>query len=156
MPRWKTWVLMAIPFAMFLLVMGVSVWLGKRRYQAGKPPVPWLMQLADRLAVGKVDEMERMIRYKASSWAYLAVVVGLLVVNFYELHRSGTLPLSHGVIVVGLLTQGVASLILRHRATQGDEEYKPYPLWKTFAVVLGLAAAGAAIGMLLVIVVLAV
>ena len=156
MPRWKMWVLIAIPFAVFVLVRGVSIWLGKRRYQAGKPPIPWLMHLADTIAVGKADEMERMIRYKASSWAYLAVMIGLLAVNFYEQRRSGTLPLSHGVIVVGLLTQGVASLILRHRATQGDEEYKPYPLWKTFAVVLGLGCACAAVGAAIVIVVLAV
>ena len=79
-------------------------------------------------------KLERMIQYKAVSWAYLVVVLGLAGLNFYEVFaKEGKLPVSNLVLLAGLLTQAVAVLILRHRSTAGDEEYKAYPLWKTFA-----------------------
>lgn len=62
------------------------------------------------------------------------VILGLGRRQVLELFAgSGKMPLSNLILLAGLLTQAVAVPVLRHRSTEGDEEYKPYPLWKTFA-----------------------
>ena len=116
----------------------------------------WAEKLGVLNGAGRADEMERMIQYKAVSWAYLVVILGLAGLNFYEVFANdGKLPVSNLVLLAGILTQAAAVLILRHRSTEGDEEYKPYPLWKTFAWVLGISAAIGVAGGVIVIAVLA-
>lgn len=50
------------------------------------------------------------------------------------------------IALMGVLTQSIAVLILRHRSTAGDDEYKPYPLWKTFLIVLVFSLIVAGLG----------
>ena len=149
----KFYILLALPFVVIAGVFAFMIWVGK-----GKSPRA--TAFADKLGVlngmGKADEMERMIQYKAVSWAYLVVVLGLAGLNFYEVFANkGRLPVSNLVLLAGILTQAIAVLVLRHRSTEGDEEYKPYPLWKTFALVLGISAAIGVAGGVIVIAVLA-
>ena len=149
----RLYILMALPFVVIAGVFVFMFWVAK-----GKSPraAGWAERLSVLNGAGRADEMERMIQYKAVSWAYLVVVLGLAGLNFYEVFaNNGKLPVSNLVLIAGLLTQAVAVLILRHRSTQGDEEYKPYPLWKTFAWVLGISAAIGIVGGVLVIAVLA-
>ena len=149
----RLYILMALPFVVIAGVFVFMFWVAK-----GKSPraAGWAERLSVLNGAGRADEMERMIQYKAVSWAYLVVVLGLAGLNFYEVFANdGKLPVSNLVLIAGLLTQAVAVLILRHRSTQGDEEYKPYPLWKTFAWIFGISAAIGIAGGVLVIAVLA-
>ena len=149
----KFYIIAALPLLAFAGVFAFVIWAGK-----GKSPraAAAAQKLGALNGAGRADEMERMIQYKAVSWAYLVVILGLAGVNFYELFAgSGKMPLSNLILLAGLLTQAVAVLVLRHRSTQGDEEYKPYPLWKTFAWILGISAAIGVAGGVLVIAVLA-
>ena len=70
----KFYILLALPFVVIAGVFAFMIWVGK-----GKSPRA--TAFADKLGVlngmGKADEMERMIQYKAISWAYLVVVLGL-------------------------------------------------------------------------------
>ena len=149
----KFYIIAALPLLAFAGVFAFVIWAGKGK----SPRAAAAAQKLDALnGAGRADEMERMIQYKAVSWAYLVVILGLAGVNFYELFAgSGKMPLSNLILLAGLLTQAVAVLVLRHRSTEGDEEYKPYPLWKTFAWIFGISAAIGVAGGVLVIAVLA-
>lgn len=131
----------AIPFLVIVLCFGFAVWLAK-----GKSA------LAQRLsvrfgAVKKADEMERQIQYKAVSLAYMVVMLGLLCLTFYSVFVKGeSMPLSNAVLLAGVLTQSIAVLVLRHRNTAGDEEYKAYPIWKTLLWIVGFAAVITVVG----------
>ena len=149
----KLYILIALPIVIIAGVFGFMFWVGKRR-------PPHTSALLDKLGVwssaGKADEMERMIQYKAVSCAYTVVMFGLLGMTFYELwvkDESGLSP-SNLVMLAGVLTQCFAVPILRHRSTEGDEEYKPYPLWKSLLFVIGISAGVAIVGMLLCILIL--
>ena len=145
----KLYVLMALPFVVLFGVIGFVCWLRK------KDTSPGAASLAEKLGVRQVDEMERMIQYKAASLAY-AVVVWLLVLYglYVVLIRKKAMPLTNLAVLAGLFTQCIATLVLRHRSTVGDEEYHPYPLWKTLLIVVGISAVIAVLGAGIVIVVL--
>lgn len=133
----KMYILMALPVVVLVGIFAFVFWTAKAKS-------PQAAAWAEKFGVQgrKADEMERLIQYKAVSWAYLVVIFGLAGLNFYELFaHSGKLPLCNLVLLAGLLTQAVAVLVLRHRSTQGDEEYQPYPLWKTFLWIFGVSAA---------------
>ncbi|MDY3618835.1 hypothetical protein [Agathobaculum sp.] len=141
--------LAAMPFAAFGIVFGIVLWIGKSKSKRA-------MALADHLGMRKMDEMERIIQYKAVSIAYTVVLFALLGITFYSTFvKRESMPLSNFALLLGVLTQSGATLVLRHRSTQGDEEYKTYPLWKTALWILGVSALIGALGGLLVIVVLA-
>lgn len=149
----KMYLLMALPLIILGGILAFSVWLGKKDWRNGKEPRPWVIGVAERIGLqpgmNRADEMERMIQYKAVSWAYLVVMIGLAALNFYEVFvNGGKLPLTNLILLAGVLTQSISVLVLRNRSTQGDEEYKLYPLWKTLAIVLGFSVAVAALGAL--------
>lgn len=149
----KFYILLALPFVVIAGVFAFMFWVARAKSPRA---AGWAEKLGVLNGAGRADEMERMIQYKAVSWAYLVVILGLAGLNFYEVFANeGKLPVSNLVLLAGLLTQSVAVLILRHRSTEGDEEYKPYPLWKTFAWVLGISAAIGVAGGVIVIAVLA-
>lgn len=147
----KTIVLMALPFLVLAGAVGFACWLGKSRGAS-----PRASAWAERLGVGQADEMERQIQYRAVSIAYAVVQALLVGIGFYEVFvRDAPLPLSHLALLAGVLTQSLATLALRHRSTVGDEEYKPYPLWKTLLWIGVVSGAVALFGMLCAIGVLA-
>ena len=149
----KFYILLALPFVVIAGVFDLMFWVARAKSPRA---AGWAEKLGALNGAGRADEMERMIQYKAVSWAYLVVVLGLAGLNFYEVFaKEGKLPVSNLVLLAGLLTQAVAVLILRHRSTAGDEEYKPYPLWKTFAWIFGISAAVGVAGGVIVIAVLA-
>lgn len=141
----KAYVLMALPVLVLVGLITLFVYLGRSRS-------PRLAAWADRLGLSlgarRADEMERMIQYKAVSAAYLVVLFALLGCSLYDSfvrHAAGMQPYTL-IAVMGVLTQSVAVLILRHRSTAGDDEYKPYPLWKTLLLVLVFSLAVAGLG----------
>lgn len=148
----KFYILVALPFIVIAGVFAFMFWVARAKSPRA---AGWAEKLGVLNGAGRADEMERMIQYKAVSWAYLVVILGLAGLNFYEVFaneascRSATWSCSPD------LTQAIAVLVLRHRSTEGDEEYKPYPLWKTFAWVLGISAAIGVAGGVIVIAVLA-
>ena len=149
----KFYILLALPFVVIAGVCAFVFWVARARRPRA---AGWAEKLGVLNGAGRADEMERMIQYKAVSWAYLVVILGLAGLNFYEVFANeGKLPVSNLVLLAGILTQAIAVLVLRHRSTEGDEEYKPYPLWKTFAWVLGISAAIGVAGGVIVIAVLA-
>ena len=149
----KFYILVALPFIVIAGVFAFMFWVTRAKSPRA---AGWAEKLGVLNGAGRADEMERMIQYKAVSWAYLVVSLGLAGLNFYEVFANeGKLPVSNLVLLAGILTQAIAVLVLRHRSTEGDEEYKPYPLWKTFAWVLGISAAIGVAGGVIVIAVLA-
>ena len=149
----KFYILVALPFIVIAGVFAFMFWVTRAKSPRA---AGWAEKLGVLNGAGRADEMERMIQYKAVSWAYLVVILGLAGLNFYEVFANdGKLPVSNLVLLAGILTQAIAVLVLRHRSTEGDEEYKPYPLWKTFAWVLGISAAIGVAGGVIVIAVLA-
>lgn len=149
----KLYVLIALPFIVIAGVFAFMFWIARAKSPRA---AGWAEKLGVLNSVGKADEMERMIQYKAVSWAYVVVLFGLLGITIYESWVEGEsgLPASTLVMLAGVLTQCFAVLILRHRSTEGDEEYKPYPLWKTMLFVIGISACVAVVGMLLCILIL--
>lgn len=146
----KLYILAALPMVVLLGVIGLSIWLRKRAAS------PRAAALAEKLGVRQADEMERMIQYKAAALAYAVVVWILVLYSFYVvLIQKESVPLSNAAVLAGLLTQSIATLVLRHRSTAGDEEYRPYPLWKTLALLFAVGVATAAVGGVIAIVVLA-
>ena len=145
----KLYVLMALPFVVLFGVIGFVCWLRK------KDTSPRAAALAEKLGVRQVDEMERMIQYKAATLAY-AVVVWLLVLYglYVVLIRKKAMPLTNLAVLAGLFTQCIATLVLRHRSTVGDEGYHPYPLWYILLILVGISAVIAVLGAGIVIVVL--
>lgn len=140
----KTYVLMALPILVLVGMIALFVCLGRSRS-------PRLAVWADRLGLSagarRADEMERMIQYKAASVGYAVVMCSLALYNLYVVAvRGEPMPLSNLALLAGLLTQCVAVLVMRRRLTAGDEEYKPYPLWKTFLIVLVFSLIVAGLG----------
>ncbi|MDR3766935.1 MAG: hypothetical protein Q3Y08_07905, partial [Butyricicoccus sp.] len=144
------YILMALPL---LVLAGVLVFI----YKLGRNKTsPRAAALAEKLGVRQADEMERLIQYKAATLAYAVVVWMLVLYSFYVvLIRKESMPLTNLAVLAGLLTQCIATLVLRHRSTAGDEEYHPYPMWKTLLLVVAISAVIAAIGAGITIVVLA-
>ena len=141
----KTYVLMALPILVLVGMIALFVCLGRSRS-------PRLAAWADRLGLSfgarRADEMERMIQYKAVSAAYLVVIFALIGCSLYDSfirHAPGAQPYIL-IALMGVLTQSIAVLILRHRSTAEDDEYKPYPLWKTFLIVLVFSLIVAGLG----------
>lgn len=142
-------ILGALPFVVMGLVLGLVLWMGKSKS-------PRAVALAERLGIRKADEMERMIQYRSVEIAYLAVMVSLLGITCYSVFVKGeSIPLSNLALLIGVFTQAGAVLVLRHRSTQGDEEYRTAPLWQTTLLILGFAAVIGAIGIIITTVVLA-
>lgn len=145
----KFYVLVSLPVVVLFLVFGFVFWVGKSKSGRAKA-------LADVFGVRKMDEMERVIQYKAVSIAYNVVLFALLGITFYSVFVKGeSMPLSNLALLLGMLTQSGAVLVLRHRSTKGDEEYQPYPLWKTVLWIVGISVVIGTVGGLLVIVTLA-
>lgn len=145
----KYWILMALPLVVLGLTMGLAVGISKGKSERCKA-------VADRLGMRKADEMERQIQYKSVAIAYNVVLFALLGITYYSVFiKQESMPLSNLALLLGVLTQAVATLVLRHRSTEGDEEYPSYPLWKTFLWIFGIAALIICLGGALVIVVLA-
>ena len=85
------------------------------------------------------------------------MLFALLGINFYEVFvRKQSLPLSNIALLAGILTQSIATLVLRWRKTRGDEEYDAYPIWKTLLWVFAFGLGAAAVGMVIIAAVLAV
>lgn len=141
--------LAAMPLVVLGLVFGLMVWIRKSKSKRA-------VALADRLDIRKMDEMERVIQYKSVAIAYNVVLFTLLGITLYSVFiKKESMPLSNLAILLGVLTQSITVLVLRHRSTQGDEEYRAYPLWKTALWILGLSALIGALGGLLTILTLA-
>lgn len=141
--------LAALPMVVLVGVFGFVFWIGKSKSERAKA-------LAERFGVRKMDEMERVIQYKALAIAYNVVLFALLGITCYSVFVKGeSMPLSNLALLLGVLTQSGAVLVLRHRSTKGDEEYQPYPLWKTVLWIVGISAVIGTVGGLLVIVTLA-
>lgn len=146
----KLYILMALPLVVLFGVLIFMYKLSRNKTSAHAAA------LAEKLGVRQADEMERMIQYKAAALAYAVVVWILVLYSFYVvLIQKESVPLSNAAVLAGLLTQSIATLVLRHRSTAGDEEYRPYPLWKTLALILAIGVATAAVGAVIAIVVLA-
>lgn len=149
----KLYVLIALPFIVIACVFAFMFWIARAKSPRA---AGWAERFGVLNGMQRADEMERMIQYKAVSWAYMVVILGLAGLNFYELFANdGKLPVSNLVLLAGILTQAIAVLVLRRRSTEGDEEYHPYPLWKTLLWVLGISAAIGVAGGVLVIAILA-
>lgn len=124
----------AIPCLLLGLSFGFAYWIRKGKSERAR-------SAAERFGVTKMDEMERVIQYKAVVIAYNVMLFGLLGCTFYSSFvKREALPLSNLVLLLGLLTQGTATLVLRYRNTKGDEEYRPYAPWKTLLWIVGIAA----------------
>lgn len=149
--RVKMLILMALPFVVLIGTLAFAIWTAK----SGSPRAS---RLADRFGiVRQADEMERQIGYQAIGIAYNVVLFALLGINFYEVFvRKQSLPLSNIALLAGILTQSIATLVLRWRKTRGDEEYDVYPLWKTLLWVFAFGLGAAAVGMVIIAAVLAV
>lgn len=145
----KFYVLVSLPIIILLLVFGFMLWVGKSKSARAKA-------LSDVFGMRKMDEMERVIQYQAMSIAYNVVLFALLGITFYSVFVKGeSMPLSNLALLLGMLTQSGAVLVLRHRSTQGDEEYRTAPLWQTVLWIVGFAVLVGTIGALLAIAVLA-
>ena len=144
-------ILMALPFVVLIGTLAFAIWTAK----SGSPRAT---RLADRFGiVRQADEMERQIGYQAIGIAYNVVLFALLGINFYEVFvRKQSLPLSNIALLAGILTQSIATLVLRWRKTRGDEEYDAYPIWKTLLWVFAFCLGAASVGMVITIAVLAV
>ena len=149
--RVKMLILMALPFVVLIGTLAFAIWTAK----SGSPRAT---RLADRFGiVRQADEMERQIGYQAIGIAYNVVLFALLGINFYEVFvRKQSLPLSNIALLAGILTQSIATLVLRWRKTRGDEEYDAYPIWKTLLWVFAFCLGAASVGMVITIAVLAV
>ncbi len=143
----KSYILMALPIVFLVGFLALFIWIGRRR------PLRFTAlanKLGLRPGMQRADEMERLIQYKAISIAYTVMLFGLLGCTLYSVFvKNESMPLSNGVLLLGVLTQSIATLALRHRYTEGDEEYKPYPLWKTLLIVLVFGLAVGALGAML-------
>lgn len=145
----KIYILASLPLVVLVGVFGFVFRIGKSKSGRAKA-------LADRFGVRKMDEMERVIQYKAVSISYNVVLFSLLGITVYSVFVKGeSMPLSNLALLLGVLTQSGAVLVLRHRSTKGDEEYQPYPLWKTVLWIVGISAVIGVVGGLLTIATLA-
>ena len=102
----KFYILVALPFIVIAGVFAFMFWVARAKSPRA---AGWAEKLGVLKGAGRADEMERMIQYKAVSWAYLVVILGLAGLNFYEVFANdGKLPVSNLVLLAGLLTQSVA------------------------------------------------
>lgn len=130
----------SIPLLMLVLIFAGTVWMQKSKS-------PKVKRMTTRLGMVKMDEMEKEIQQKSIQIAYNVVLYALLGYTFYsQFVKHEMHPVTLLIAVAGILTQGFATLILRYRSTKGDEDYQPYPIWKTLlwiaCITVGLTAVG--------------
>ena len=131
----------SIPFLMLVLIFTGTVWMQKSKSPKAK-------QMATRFGMVKMDEMEKEIQQKSILIAYNVVLYALLGYTFYsQFVKHEMHPVTLTIAIAGILTQAFTTLILRYRSTKGDEDYQPYPIWKTLlwiaCITVGLTAVGA-------------
>lgn len=121
----KLFVLCSLPIVLLVGIIAFFIWLRCDKSPEAK-------RIAARFGVVEADEMERQIQYQAASVGYAVVMCMLGLYNLYVVAvRREPMPLSNLALLAGLFTQCIAVLVLRRRLTAGDEEYKPYPIWKS-------------------------
>ena len=125
-------VVRVLPFLILILVGALFIWM---RTDGS----PQSRQAGERFGIVEADEMERQIRSKAMGIAYQVLLDFLVLYQCYtSLFTDNYEPWVGLAILIAIAVQGSATLVLRHRNTAGDEEYRPYPVWKTVLWVLGI------------------
>lgn len=106
-----------------------------------------MKNILSAMGVRKMDEMERDIANSAIRYAYLFLIVALLIWSITEsvltmrthgAHRATLVPCM--LLVGASLIQSFSQLILRARRTAGDEEYREtWPIGKALVIALAVA-----------------
>lgn len=136
----KLFVLCSLPVILLVGIVAFFIWLRCDKSPEAK-------RVAARFGVVEADEMEKQIQYRAASVGYAVVMCSLALYNLYVVAvRREPMPPSNLALLAGLLTQCIAVLVMRRRLTAGDEEYKPYPLWKSVLWTVLIAVVCAALG----------
>lgn len=106
-----------------------------------KKDSPRLWAIAQKFGYRKVDEMERRINETSMMVSYQLLKLGLLIDAGYHALAKNEMSTSGNLFVMAVAAEYYVSCILNRRNTAGDEEYKPYPLWKSaLKVLFGVAA----------------
>ena len=74
---------------------------------------------------------------------------------FAWVRQEGIANIAFAAILAAALVKAAVTLLLRWRSTRGDEEYRPYPLWKTLLLLMAVVLIGVAAVFLLLLAVLA-
>ena len=134
------WPVILLLFLLLFGIVALSIWV----WQSSSPRAK---VLGEKLGFHKADEMERAIQYKATSYAYCVLMLTIVAEgNYRVLIKGEKMPLTILLAMAAIGVQCISILVLRHRNTAGDEEYRAYPFWKTMLWIAVFAAAVAAIG----------
>ena len=140
-----------LPVLPLVLLIAFGIWI-----RAGRSPQA--ARMAERFDIRKQDEMEKEIQRKSLIASYYAMLCILGAYMLYKawIERAGIGNVAFAAIFVAALTKGVATFVLRWRSTAGDEEYQPYPVWKTLLLLAAIVIGGTAVCFLLLIMVMSV
>lgn len=116
-----------------------------------------MKNLLSTLGIKKMDEMERNIADRAIRYAYLFLIVALMVWTIAEsaltmrthgAHRANLLPCM--LLVGASLIQSILQLVFRARSTAGDEEYhETWPVGRVLMIALVITVVITVVGSLL-------
>ena len=140
-----------LPVLPLVLLIAFGIWIrAGRSLQAAR--------MAERFDIRKQDEMEKEIQRKSLIASYYAM---LCILGAYMLYKvwiecAGIGNIAFAAIFVAALTKGGATFVLRWRSAAGDEEYQPYPVWKTLLLLAAIVIGGTAVCFLLLIMVMSV
>ena len=138
-----------LPFLLLALLIAFGIWM---RTETS----PQAARMAERFGIRKQDEMEKAIQQKALIASYYAMLCVLGAYALYKawVEQAGINNIAYAAIFAAVLTKAAATLILRWRSTAGDEEYQPYPAWKTLLLVATVVVSGTALVFLLMVAVI--
>lgn len=128
-----------LPVLLAVLLFAFGFLLAKGRSPRAKA-------MAEKLGFRKADEMEQKLQDQSVRIAYLVLLTGLVAENWYTAVVQGEQSRSMPLLALAIVVQAVSLLVLRRRAVEGDEEYREWPLWRTLAVVLLIAAVITVVG----------
>ena len=113
--------------------------------------------MAERFGVRQRDDMGKEIEQKSLKAAYYTMlcVLGAYLLYVAWVRQEGIANIAFAVILAAALVKAAVTLLLRWRSTRGDEEYRPYPLWKTLLLLAAVVLIGVAAVFLLLLAVLA-
>ena len=139
-----------LPVLLLALLFAFAAWMRVDRS-------PEAASMAERFGVRQRDEMEKEIEQKSLKAAYYAMlcVLGAYLLYVAWVRQEGIANIAFAAILAAALVKAAVTLLLRWRSTRGDEEYRPYPLWKTLLLLAAVVLIGVAAVFLLLLAVLA-
>ena len=139
-----------LPVLLLALLFTFAAWMRVDRS-------PEAASMAERFGVRQRDEMEKEIEQKSLKAAYYTMlcILGAYLLYVAWVRQEGIANIAFAAILAAALVKAAVTLLLRWRSTSGDEEYRPYPLWKTLLLLMAVVLIGVAAVFLLLLAVLA-